>query len=90
MIALQSSRLSDRELRALDLKEFLDLIQADIRELDALHRRRLEIPSLPLYDVTCCGKRLGSFPSSALVCCPFCGEWQRPGKTTARRGTPRR
>lgn len=77
-------------MKALDLKEFLDLIQADIQELDALHRRRLEIPSLPLHEVVCCGKRLGAFPAVALVCCPFCGEWHRPGKVTARRGRPPR
>lgn len=87
---MPSPRLTDRELKALDLKEFLALIQADIRELDALHRRRMEIPSLPLHEVVCCGKRLGAFPAAARVCCPFCGTWHAPGKANARPGRPRR
>lgn len=78
---------SDRDLRALDLKEFLSLVQEDIQELDTLRRHRRQrtvqedpdCPGLPLFPVTCCGKFLGAFPAVAQVRCPFCGEWHRAG-----------
>jgi len=80
--------LSERELRALSLRDFLNLVEADIRTLDeqrrARQRRQAEaalqpLESLPLHAVSCCGKVLGSFPSAAHVRCPFCGRWIAPG-----------
>jgi hypothetical protein len=92
-------------MRSLDLKEFLALIQEDIKELDE-RRRQLrqqekaekspagarkgrhpvdaeqeEEPVIPLslHVVTCCGKKLGSFPGPARVRCPFCERWHRAG-----------
>ncbi|WP_148205444.1 hypothetical protein [Symbiobacterium thermophilum] len=72
--------VSERELRSLDLKEFLALVEADIRELDRRQLARHRLPSLPLRPVSCCGKRLGAFPPSARVRCPFCGTWIAPGE----------
>jgi len=69
----------ERELRSLDLKEFLALVEADIQELDRRQLARHPLPSLPLRPVSCCGKRLGAFPPSARVRCPFCGTWIAPG-----------
>lgn len=84
MAVQPAQNLTDRDLRAMDLKQFLALVEQDIHELDQTRRekRRLleerllpPLESLPLYPVSCCGKRLGEFPRSALVRCPFCGEW---------------
>lgn len=100
-------KLSDRELRSLDLKEFLALIQEDIKELDELRRQRRkqngeekpatgnrkgrhkavamepeeedEIIPLSLHTVSCCGKKLGSFPAFSRVRCPFCERWHTAG-----------
>ncbi|MBP2018034.1 hypothetical protein J2Z79_001433 [Symbiobacterium terraclitae] len=86
--------LSEHELRALSLREFLDLVEADIRTLDERRRERQRrqaeaslppLESLPLHAVSCCGKGLGSYPRAARVRCPFCGRWIAPG---AAPGTP--
>jgi len=71
---------TERALRSLDLKEFLALVEADIRELDQRQADRLRRASLPLYPVWCCGRRLGAFPRAARVRCPFCGAWIAPGE----------
>ena len=100
--------LSDRELRSLDLNEFLALIQEDIKELDHLRRQRRRtdtaekpaptrkgrrraeatepeldvdepVVSLTLHTVSCCGKKMGSFPALARVRCPFCERWHTAG-----------
>ncbi len=75
--------MTERELRSLDLKEFLALVEADIRELDRRRLLRQKLPSLPLHPVSCCGKRLGAFPPAARVRCPFCGAWIAPGTDDA-------
>jgi len=84
-VAVQPVRnLTDRDLRTLDLQDFLSLIETDLHEMDELRRERRRtwnerllppLESLPLFPVSCCGKYLGSFPRSALVRCPFCEEW---------------
>jgi len=77
--------MTERELRSLDLKDFLALVEADIRELDRLRLVRDRLPSLPLREVSCCGKRLGAFPPAARVRCPFCGTWIAPGQNAPSR-----
>ncbi len=43
---MQPSRnLSDREMRSLDLQEFLALVQEDLKELDELRRQRRRLHS---------------------------------------------
>jgi len=82
-----TQHLTERDLRALSLRDFLNLVENDIRTLDeqrrARERRQAEaslppLESLPLCAVSCCGKRLGSFPRAARVRCPFCGRWIAP------------
>ena len=82
--------MTERELRSLDLKDFLALVEADIQELDRQRLVRNKLPSLPLREVSCCGKRLGAFPPAAQVRCPFCGTWIAPGRNAPPDESPPR